>query len=348
MNKLTPEEKIRIRVRSEAVFAAFSLSLLSIFNSCAPTGPAYKATKVLTIPYGEDPHSIGVFRFEENIYVPTDAVVDPSGNIYWMDKFNHRIIKFNRYGKFLYSQGGEGTEAGKLGDLRKITVDSFGNCYAFDIKQTDNRTVGEIVKFGELGKTEVITYVNHVVHKMEIDRQNNLYLYFLGGKENEIWKVSIYSPEGELSGTITLKTSDVPIQNYFADIDDVFVNPLTGKLYALVSYYTETSGKAEHRLLYVYSPSAKDGIGGFVPYARIENEKREPFAPTWDGKYLFWERLTDRRHRIFFYDLQQKMFLDYRNLILDKKNWVKFFPGMDGNLYGIVQGMNSVTLYRFH
>ncbi len=322
--------------------------LTVIFNSCGTTGPAYKATKVLSIPYGEDPKSIGIFKFDENFYVPTDVVVDPSGNIYWMDKFNHRIIKFDKNGNFQYSLGGEGTEAGKLGDLRKIAVDSFGNCYAFDIKQTDNKTIGEIVKFGELGKTEIIAYVNHIVHKIEVDKQNNIYLYFLSGEENEIWKISVYSPSGNLKKSITLRTSDVPIQNLFADIDDLFVDPTTGNIYALVSYYTETSGKAEHRLLYIYSPEAKDGLGGFVPYAKIENEKREPFAPTWDGKYLFWERLTDRRHRVFYYDLQQKMFLDFRNLIIDNKNWVKFFPGMDGNIYGIVQGLTRVTLYRFH
>jgi hypothetical protein len=66
---------------------------------------------------------------------PTDVAWDPQGNIFVSDGYvNHRVVKYDRNGRFLKQVGSEkpGSEPGQFSTPHGIAVDAKGNVYVAD------------------------------------------------------------------------------------------------------------------------------------------------------------------------------------------------------------------------
>ena len=71
---------------------------------------------------------------------PTDVAWDPQGNIFVSDGyFNHRVVKYDKNGRFLAQVGSEkpGAEPGQFNLPHALAVDAQGNVYVSD--RTNNR-----------------------------------------------------------------------------------------------------------------------------------------------------------------------------------------------------------------
>jgi DNA-binding beta-propeller fold protein YncE len=64
---------------------------------------------------------------------PMGAATDANGNVYVVDRENHRVSKFNAKGEFLSSFGSLGSGNGQFNDPRSITVDPAGNLWVTDM-----------------------------------------------------------------------------------------------------------------------------------------------------------------------------------------------------------------------
>ncbi|MFQ5663304.1 MAG: 6-bladed beta-propeller [Terriglobia bacterium] len=63
---------------------------------------------------------------------PTNVAVDPKGNLYVTDTWNHRVQIFNRRGRFLRAFGSHGTRPGNFVRPKGIALDSEGHIYVAD------------------------------------------------------------------------------------------------------------------------------------------------------------------------------------------------------------------------
>ena len=63
---------------------------------------------------------------------PREVVVDNSGNVYVVDRSNHRIQKFDSSGNFVMGWGSEGTGPGQFFRPEHADIDSAGNIYVAD------------------------------------------------------------------------------------------------------------------------------------------------------------------------------------------------------------------------
>lgn len=63
---------------------------------------------------------------------PTNVAVDPQGNLYVTDTWNHRVQIFDRRGRFLRAFGSHGTRPGNFVRPKGIAVDSEGHIYVVD------------------------------------------------------------------------------------------------------------------------------------------------------------------------------------------------------------------------
>jgi DNA-binding beta-propeller fold protein YncE len=64
---------------------------------------------------------------------PTDVAWDAAGNIFVSDGYtNSRVVKYDKYGKFLKSVGERGSEPGQLNTPHSIQTDANGNVYVAD------------------------------------------------------------------------------------------------------------------------------------------------------------------------------------------------------------------------
>ncbi len=63
---------------------------------------------------------------------PTNVAVDPLGNVYVTDTWNHRVQIFDRRGRFLRAFGSHGTGPGQFVRPKGIALDSEGHIYVAD------------------------------------------------------------------------------------------------------------------------------------------------------------------------------------------------------------------------
>ncbi len=63
---------------------------------------------------------------------PAGLTIDPQGNLYVADTFNHRVQKFDSEGNFLAQVGGNGPDEGQFNEPWGVAVDSQGNVYVAD------------------------------------------------------------------------------------------------------------------------------------------------------------------------------------------------------------------------
>ncbi len=63
---------------------------------------------------------------------PRGMAIGPDGNLYVVDKGNHRIQKFSQDGKFLAAWGGQGSEPGQFKDPHGIAIGTDGSVYVAD------------------------------------------------------------------------------------------------------------------------------------------------------------------------------------------------------------------------
>lgn len=63
---------------------------------------------------------------------PTNVAVDPRGNLYVTDTWNHRVQIFDRRGRFLRAFGSHGTRPGDFVRPKGIALDSQGHIYVAD------------------------------------------------------------------------------------------------------------------------------------------------------------------------------------------------------------------------
>ena len=63
---------------------------------------------------------------------PTNVAVDPQGNLYVADTWNHRIQVFDRRGRFVRAFGSHGTRPGSFVRPKGIALDSQGHIYVAD------------------------------------------------------------------------------------------------------------------------------------------------------------------------------------------------------------------------
>lgn len=63
---------------------------------------------------------------------PTNVAVDPQGNLYVTDTWNHRVQIFDRRGRFLRAFGVHGTRPGSFVRPKGIALDSQGHIYVAD------------------------------------------------------------------------------------------------------------------------------------------------------------------------------------------------------------------------
>jgi tripartite motif-containing protein 71 len=97
----------------------------------------------------------------DNYYMPSSApysvTIDPSGNMYVGDAWDH-VYKFDATGNLVLTIGGPGTADGQFSFVQGITLDALGNIYVVDaynrrIQKFDS-SGNFLMKFGELGSAD--------------------------------------------------------------------------------------------------------------------------------------------------------------------------------------------------
>lgn len=81
-------------------------------------------------------HIFSIYGVEaDRLYRPTEVAVDNSGNIYIVDTYKHRVLIFDRDGKFIDQFGKKGSGKGEFLFPGGITVDDNGRIYVLSNKQ---------------------------------------------------------------------------------------------------------------------------------------------------------------------------------------------------------------------
>ncbi|MGC8960729.1 MAG: hypothetical protein ACP5OO_13310 [Chloroflexia bacterium] len=84
----------------------------------------YISTTVVVAPVGDGPGEVGYWEMPEAGRIWADRfTVDARGNIYILDRVNHRVVRFDPQGKFLGNTPYEGW------DIVDLAVDNEGNLY---------------------------------------------------------------------------------------------------------------------------------------------------------------------------------------------------------------------------
>lgn len=119
---------------------------------------------------------------------PTGVAVDPSGNVYFVDLFNHKVKKISTSGIISTiagsTQGDSNVGIGQLYNPSHIVIDKSGNIYVTDNGNSKIKkilTTGEIITFFET-KTFEITNVRGIC----IDSANNIFIV----DNNQIKKIT--------------------------------------------------------------------------------------------------------------------------------------------------------------
>ena len=112
--------------------------------------------------------------------------VDSSGNVYAVDKYNHRIQKFDTNGNFLFNWGSYGAGNGQFSYPTDVAVDSNGFVYVTD---TNNN---RIQKFYSTGQFCNIIDVNGTLDSPDgiaVDSNGNIYTTINGHYQSCVLKI---------------------------------------------------------------------------------------------------------------------------------------------------------------
>jgi len=83
-------------------------------------------------------HVFSIYGFgADRLYRPTEVAVDSAGNIYIVDTFKHRVLVFDKNGKYVSRFGKKGDAPGELNMPSGITVDEDGRIYV--LSHTQNK-----------------------------------------------------------------------------------------------------------------------------------------------------------------------------------------------------------------
>ncbi len=110
--------------------------------SSAASAPVTPAAE--TIEYSSSFGTSGTGNGQFN--QPSDAAVDSSGNVWVVDRTNHRLQKFNAKGEYVSKFGSKGTGNGQFEKPVGVAIDSSGNLWVADSGN------GRIQKFNSAGE----------------------------------------------------------------------------------------------------------------------------------------------------------------------------------------------------
>ncbi|MFC1904320.1 S8 family serine peptidase [Chloroflexota bacterium] len=95
-------------------------------------GIAYGQEKEITAPYLFLRNWLSQGTGDSQFKNPTGMAVDASGNVYVVDKANHRIQKFDSSDNFTLTLVSQGTGDSQINNLMSVAVDASGNVYVTD------------------------------------------------------------------------------------------------------------------------------------------------------------------------------------------------------------------------
>jgi len=102
-------------------------------------------------------------------YMPSDILLDASGNLYVLDTGNHRIQKFSPDGRFLSSYGRQGQGPGDFYYPESFGIDQRGTLYVAD---TNNQRIQTVAADSKDNKT--IRVPNNAVGRIMVLRSGRL------------------------------------------------------------------------------------------------------------------------------------------------------------------------------
>lgn len=130
---------------------------------------------------------------------PESFFVDADANIYILDNHNYKIKKFSKNGRLLLIFGSREDKKVHFSSITDITLDNQGYIYALE------EYFGRVVKFDPKGNFLISTrdYIDaegksHRIgnaYRIDIDKEDNIYLYKSTGMDDFIYKLS---PEWKL------------------------------------------------------------------------------------------------------------------------------------------------------
>ena len=86
--------------------------------------PVFKPKPILSLGKLDDPH--------ESFHKPADVAADSKGNIYVLDSGNHRVVKFDKDGRYLLEFGRFGQGPGEFSSPVDIYIDRRDKIYIID------------------------------------------------------------------------------------------------------------------------------------------------------------------------------------------------------------------------
>ena len=124
--------------------------------------------------------------------LPTDVAVGPQGRIYVVDGGNHRVLAFDRAGRYLFSIGREGSAAGEFRGPVGIGVDGAGRVYVAD---SGNHRIQVFDASGRILHGFRVTSGGAAVRPVDVAVDGRGGRLYVSGSNNH--KVMVFTPDGK-------------------------------------------------------------------------------------------------------------------------------------------------------